>query len=329
MAKIAVLQAVGGPENLKIEEAAIRKPGENEVKLRVEAVGLNRAELLYMAGHYFEQPALPSRVGYEAAGVVLAVGPGVDPGWLGKRIATMPGFSMNKYGVLGEEAIVPLYSLGEYPAKLSSAEGAAIWMQYATAYGPLVMYSRVGKGDFVLITASSSSVGIAAIQICKAEGATTIATTRTSAKREELLALGADYVIASEEEDLPARVAEITGGKLARVIFDPIGGPFVELLAKAAAPGGTIYEYGGLAMQPTPFPSMLLMGKGVSMRGYTLREVFLVPEHLSAARKYIYERLDDGRFTPVIAKTFPFQQTVEAYQYLASNAQVGKVVITI
>jgi NADPH:quinone reductase-like Zn-dependent oxidoreductase len=329
MAKTVMLQAVGGPENLKFEDVATRAPGANEVSLRVQAVGLNRAELMYMGGHYFEQPAPPSRIGYEAAGVVESVGPGVDQGWIGKRVATMPGFSMNKFGVLGEEAVVPLYSLGEYPAKLSSVEGAAIWMQYTTAYGALVMHSAIGPGDFVLITAASSSVGLAAIEICRAEGATSIATTRTSAKRDELLAFGADYVIASEEEDLPARVSEITGGKLSRVIFDPIGGPFVDTLAQVCAAGGTIYQYGALSMQPTPFPTMASMAKGFSMRGYMLPEVFNDPVKLAEARKYIYDGLDEGRLSPRIAKTFPLDQAVEAYEYLASNAQVGKVVITV
>ena len=329
MSKAILFHSAGGPEVLKFEDISVREPGPDEVKLRVHAVGLNRAELMYMGGHYLEQPAFPSRLGYEASGVVEAVGPGVDTSWVGKTVSTMPGFSMNKYGLLGEEAIVPLYSISAYPEKLSAAEGAAIWMQYATAYGALVMNAHVAAGDFVIITAASSSVGLAAIEMVKAEGATSIATTRTSAKREELLSFGADHVIASDEEDLPARVAEITGGKLARIIFDPIAGPFLETLAQAAAPGGTIYEYGALSMQPTPFPLFAALGKNLSIRGYTLHEVLANPEHLKAARAYITERLVDGRFHPKIAKTFPFAQTVEAYQYLASNAQVGKVVITV
>ena len=329
MSKAVVFHELGGPEVLKLEEAPTREPGPNEVKLRVQAVGMNRAELMYMGGHYFEQPALPSRLGYEAAGVVEAVGPGVDPSWVGKQVATMPGYSMNKYGALAEEAIVPLTSLGEYPSKLSPIEGAAIWMKYGTAYGALVMHAKIGPGDYVLITAASSSVGLAAIQMAKAEGAKSIATTRTSAKRAELLSLGADYVIASEEEDLPARVAQITGGKGARVIFDCIGGSFIETLAAAAAHGGVIIEYGVLAMEPTPFPTHMAISKGLSVLGYTLIEIATSPEKLQACLKYITKRLEDGRFHPHIAKTFPFAQSVEAYQYLASNAQVGKVVITI
>jgi NADPH:quinone reductase-like Zn-dependent oxidoreductase len=187
----------------------------------------------------------------------------------------------------------------------------------------------VTAGDFVLLPAASSSVGLAAIQIVKDAGGKSIAATRTSKKRKELLELGADYVIATEEEDLPARVKEITGGKGARLIFDPVAGPFVEKLAEAAAPGGIIFEYGGLSMQPTPFPTRAAMSKGVSLRGYSLMEFRANPAVIEGAKKYVYERLADGRFRLKIAKTFPLAQSREAYEYLASNAQVGKVVITV
>jgi NADPH:quinone reductase-like Zn-dependent oxidoreductase len=329
MPKIVRFYELGGPEKLKLEDGTSQEPKENEVKLRVQATGLNRAELLYMAGRYFEQPKLPSRIGYEAAGVVEAVGPGVDKSLVGKKVATVPGYSMNQFGVLGEEAVVPASVLGDYPGKLSPAEGAAVWMQYLTAWGALVHYGKVTVGDFVLLPAASSSVGLAAIQIVKDAGATAIAATRTSKKRKELLELGADYVIATEEEDLPARVKEITGGKGARLIFDPVAGPFVEKLAEAAAPGGIIYEYGGLSMQPTPFPTRAAMTKGISLRGYSLMEFRARPEVVDGAKKYVYERLTDGRFKLKIAKTFPLAQAVEAYEYLESNAQVGKVVITV
>jgi NADPH:quinone reductase-like Zn-dependent oxidoreductase len=329
MPKIVRFYELGGPEKLKIEDAPTQEPKENEVRLRVQATGLNRAELLYMAGQYFEQPTLPSRIGYEAAGVVEAVGPGVDKNLVGKKVATVPGYSMNDYGVLGEEAVVPARSLGEYPEKLSPVEGAAIWMQYLTAWGALVHLGKVTGGDFVLLPAASSSVGLAAIQIVKDAGGIAIAATRTAKKKRELLELGADHVIVTDEEDLPARVKEITGGKGARVIFDPVAGPFVEKLAEAAAPGGIIFEYGGLSMQPTPFPTRAAMTKGISLRGYSLMEFRAEPGIVDGAKKYVYERLADGRFRLKIAKTFPLAQYREAYEYLESNAQVGKVVITV
>jgi len=329
MPKIVRFAELGGPEVLKLEEESSRHPGKGEVRLKVQAIGLNRAESLFMRGQYLEQPKLPAGLGYEAAGIVEAVGPDVDAQWIGKTVATIPAFSMNDYGMVGEEAIAPVAALGEYPAKLTVVESAAIWMQYLTAYGGLISIAHLTKGDFVVIPAASSSVGIAAIQIAKAEGAISIATTRKSNKKAELLSLGADHVIATEEEIFVVRVKQITGSKGARVTFDPVAGPFVEKLALAAATGGTIVEYGLLSMQPTPFPLLTALGKGLCVRGYTLMEVTRDPVKLTAAKKYVYDRLADGRFRPKIAKTFPFAQTVDAYKYLESNAQVGKVVITV
>ncbi|HTV05578.1 MAG TPA: zinc-dependent alcohol dehydrogenase family protein [Acidobacteriaceae bacterium] len=329
MPKTVRFHQLGGPENLRFEDLPAREPQHGEVKLRVKAVGLNRAESLYFRGLYLEKPELPSRLGYEAEGIVMAVGPDVTRAWIGKRVSTIPGFSQNQYGVLAEEAIVPVSSLGEFPEKFSPVEGAAIWMQYTTAWGALLHVGKLTRADYVIISAASSSVGLAAIQIVKDTGATAIATTRSSIKRDELLALGADHVIATGEEDLVARVNQITFGQGARLIFDPIAGAFVSELARAASYHGIIIEYGALSLESTHFPFFYALRKGLTMRAYTLREITADPNALAAAKEYIYNRLSDGRFAPKIARTFPFAQAAEAYRYLESNAQVGKVVITV
>src|SRR6202167_1194682 len=232
-AKIVRFHSLGGPEVLKISEEPIPEPGKGEVRLRVKAIGLNRAEVMCLAGQYLETPVLPSKLGYEAAGVVEAVGPDVDKSWIGKKASTVPGFLMTNYGVYGEVALLPASALAVYPEMLTPEEATSIWMQYLTAYGALITNARIGKGDFVIITAASSSVGIAAIEMVKAEGAISIATTRTSKKKDTLTEVGATHVISTQEEDFLARIKEITGGKGARVIFDPVGGKRIELLAQA------------------------------------------------------------------------------------------------
>lgn len=327
MPKAIRFHQLGGPEVLHIEDVPARQPGPGEVLLKVEAVGLNRAESMYYHGFYMEKVNLPSGLGYEAYGKVIAAGPDVDPGLVGRRLATIPGFSMNKYPVLAEEAVVPAGVLAAVPPGFSAVEGAAVWMQYCTAYGALASFGKVAAGDFVLITAASSSVGLAAIQIVKAQGGVSIATTRTSAKRDKLLALGADHVIATEEEDLVARVQSITGGKGARIVFDPVGGDYVNTLAQATANGGTIFVYGMLSGKPTPFP-MAAFGRHIGMFGYTFGELQGTPEW-ETMKKYIYDHLADGSLKPEIARTFRFDQAVEAYRFLESNQQVGKVVITL
>jgi NADPH:quinone reductase-like Zn-dependent oxidoreductase len=329
MPKFLRFHQLGGPEVLKLEELPVREPQQGEVRIKVRAIGLNRAESMFYHGQYLEHPQLPAGLGYEAAGTIEAVGPGVDKGWLGKAVSTIPAFSMNKYQMVGEEVIAPVHALGEYPAKLSPVEAAAIWMQYLTAYGALIGIAKLTKGDYVIIPAASSSVGLAAIEIAKAEGAISIATTRKSNKKSELLALGADHVVATEDENLVARVNEITGGKGARVIFDPVGGPTLEKLAEAAANGGILIAYGALAPAPTPLPLFNALLKGLTFRGYVLWEITTDPARLKKAKQYVYDHLAKGTFKPKVAKVFPFAQAIEAYRYLESNAQVGKVVISV
>ena len=328
-AKIVRFHECGGPEVLKLHEIPTPQPGEGEVRLRVQAIGLNRAEVLFRQGKYIVRPKPPCTLGYEAAGVVEAVGSGVDKKLLGKRFSTVPSFHADEYGVYGEVAIVPAYSLAAYPEKFSPAEGTSIWMQYLTAYGALVHLAKITRGDFVVITAASSSVGVAAIEIAQAEGAVSIATTRTSKKKAELLSLGADHVIVTQQEDLVKRIGEITAGQGSRVIFDPIAGKGVELLARAAAQGGTLFEYGSLAMEPTPFPLLIALPKGLSMRGYSIFEIVSVPALRTKAEKYIIDHLEKGDFKPRIAKTFPLSQIAEAHRYMESNEHIGKIVVTV
>lgn len=327
--KIVRFHKIGGPEVLKIEEMPLPEPGKGEVRLRVHAIGLNRAEVVFRTGNYLVQPQFPSKIGYEASGVVEAVGPDVDKKMIGKKYSTVPGFDLGKYGVYGEVAIVPTSALAEYPEKLSFIEATSIWMQYLTAYGALVHFGKLAKNEFVVITAASSSVGIAAIQIARAQGAISIVTTRTSKKKAELLALGADHVIVTNEENMPKRVNEITQGKGARIIFDPVAGKGVEVLADALAQGGTLFVYGNLSLeQITPFPLLKAMGKGLSMRGYTLFEIVAQPEVRAKAEKYVFDHLQDGSFKPKIARTFTLEHIVDAHAYMESNEQIGKIVVT-
>jgi NADPH:quinone reductase-like Zn-dependent oxidoreductase len=326
-ATIVRFHKIGPAEVLQFDELPISEPGAGEVRLQVKALGLNRAEIMFRNGQYLETPVFPSKNGYEAAGIVEAVGSGVDSSWIGKTVSTVPGtFKLGHHGVYGEVAVVPLHGVAEYPSTLSYEEGASIWMQYLTAYGALIWLGHVAKGDFVVVTAASSSVGVAAIEMVKAEGGISIAVTRSSAKKAQLLKLGADHVIATGEEDLVARVNEITSGKGARIVFDPIGGTILESLAAAAAVKGTVFEYGALAPEPTPYPLFTALAKGLTIRGYTLFE--LTPDPVfPKAKQYVFDHLASGAFKPIIDKVFPFAELVDAHRYMESNAQVGKIVV--
>jgi NADPH:quinone reductase-like Zn-dependent oxidoreductase len=202
-------------------------------------------------------------------------------------------------------------------------------MPYLTAYGALIDIAKLRSEDFVVITAASSSVGLAAIQIANIVGAATIAVTRTSAKKHALLEVGAAHVIAVAEEDLEARLQQIAGPNGVRVVFDAIGGPIFEPLTAAMARGGILIEYGGLSAEPTPFPLFTVLGKSLSLRGYLVHEIVGDPLRLAAAKTFILDGLMSGSLQPVIAKTFPFNEIVEAHRFLESNQQFGKIVVTV
>ncbi len=329
MVKIVRFHTTGSADVLKLEDLPTPEPGEGEVRLKVEAIGLNRAEIMFREGQYLEIPNFPSLLGYEAAGFIDAVGAGVSGIQVGDKVSTIPAFSMKQYGVYGESAVVPVHAVATYPENLSAQEGASIWMQYLTAYGALIENGQLKPQDYVLISAASSSVGYAAIQIVKATGAIAIATTRTSAKKQILLDGGADYVIVTDEEDLPSRVMEITSGHGADLIFDPVAGPLLETLAQAAARGATIFEYGALSLAPTPFPLMAALQKSLTIRGYTLFEITSNPEKLDSGKRYVYDNLQSGTLKPVIDRTFPLDNIVEAHRYMESNQQNGKIVVTV
>jgi len=329
MAKIIRFYETGSADVLKVESAPPEDPGKGEVRLRVSAIGLNRAEVMFREGQYLETPEPPCRIGYEASGIIEAVGPGNDKLKVGDVVSTIPAFSMGEYGVYGESPVVPGYAVAHYPENLTPIEGASIWMQYITAFGALIEFGRLKESDFILITAASSSVGLAAIQVAKTVSATVIATTRGADKKQFLLDAGADYVIVSNDEDVAERAMAITASKGVNIVFDPIGGPLLSALADAAAPGACIFEYGALSTDPTPFPLFPALGKGLTIRGYALFEITGNPERLERAKSYVYEGLKTGALKPVIDRTFKLDDIVEAHRYMESGVQKGKIVITV
>lgn len=318
----------GGPEVLKVEETAVLEPGPEEVLVAIEAIGLNRAEANFRAGRYFEQPtSYPAGLGYEAAGTVLSTGPGVREPRAGTAVSVLPTFSMTEYQVYADRAVVPASSLVPRPEGLGPVDGAAVWMPHLTAYGALGDLADVGEGDTVVITAASSSVGLAAIRTVRRLGGCAVAVTRTAAKRAALERAGADLVVVRTEEELTEQVAKVTDGRGARVVFDPVGGPGAAELAACAAPRGTVFVYGSLGGQDTVFPRLALP-KGLSFRGYLVFELFSDPERFARAREFVVSGLADGSLVPTVDSTYELSRIVAAHRHLESGNQVGKIVVT-
>ncbi|MFF0311693.1 zinc-dependent alcohol dehydrogenase family protein [Streptosporangium sp. NPDC004379] len=330
MAKAVLFHELGGPEVMRLEDVEIGEPGPGEVRIRVDAIGLNRAEVLFRTGHYIEPvKRFPARLGTEAAGVVEAVGEGVEGFRPGQPVSTVPGFSQNDHGVYAERAIVPAASVLHRPEGLGAVEGAAVWMPYLTAYGALVEAGGMRAGDTVVLNAASSSVGLAAIHVAGRVGATPIALTRTAAKKEALLKEGAVEVIVTGSEDVAERVLTATGGRGAEFVFDAVAGPGVRDLARMVADEGTLLVYGALSGEPTPYPGIDLGMPALNMRTYTMIETASRPERLRRAAAFVTSGLRSGAFRPVVDRTFDLGEIVEAHRYLESNAQVGKIVVTV
>jgi NADPH:quinone reductase-like Zn-dependent oxidoreductase len=329
MTRVVRFHAYGDADVLRIEDVSVPAPAADEVQIAVRAIGLNRAEVMFRNGAYLQEASFPSQLGYEAAGIVKTVGSGVTSVTEGDVVSVIPTLDMARWSTYGEVINIPARHVVKHPANLSFEQAAASWMQYVTAWGALIEQAKLTAGDFVIVTAASSSVGIAAFQIARSVGATVIATTRTSEKAQALRDAGAHYVVATTEENLAERVAAITGGKGARVVFDPIGGPAIAQLAECMAVGGILLEYGALSPEQGPFPQFAVLGKSLTLKGYLYTEIVGDDAALDRAKAFINEGLKTGTLRPLVSRTFPFDRIQDATRFLESNEQIGKIVVTL
>ena len=336
-AKVVRFHQSGGPEVLQVEDLPRPEPKEGEVRIKVQAIGLNRAEVMFRTGAYVEQPQFPSLIGVEASGIVDALGPGVNGIKIGDEISVATGQSMGRYGTYGESVLVPAGYAIPYPSNLTPVEAASVWVQYLTAWFAFTDVANLQAGQHVLITAATGGAGLGAIQIAKALGALTIATTRAASKKRALLDAGADHVIVTSTEDLPARVKEITAGKGAELIFDPVAGKTLSTLAEAVAWGGNIILYGALGGLDVPYPISAGFVRNFGLRTYLVYNFCGLPTlglprneaAFSRAAKFINANLASGKLKPIIARTFPLAKIQEAHHYMESDEQVGKIVVTV
>jgi NADPH:quinone reductase-like Zn-dependent oxidoreductase len=329
MSRMIKFARPGGPEVLEFIEVEAPEPGPREVRIKVKAIGINRADSMWRNDKYVESPIFPAGLGYDAAGVVDAVGREVTDFIVGDVVSTIPAFSLNKYSAYGEVILAPDHAVVKHPESLSFVEAASIWMMFLTAYGALVFDAQVRAGDFVIIPAASSSVGLAAVQIVNYADATPIALTRTSEKKQRLHEAGAQHVIATQEQDLLAEVMRITNGNGARVAFEPVGGTdFPKLIAALTFPG-IAYIYGALSEDDTTIPVLEMVRKMTVVKGYSVRMVTGDADRRKAAVEYVTKGLASGALKPVIDRTFKFDEMVEVHRYLENSGQFGKIVVTL
>jgi len=331
--------SLGGPEVLRIEDVPVPAPGPGEVLIRVDAVGLNRAEVNFRRGTYLEDPRLPAGLGTEAAGEILALGPDVT-GWApGEAVSVIPAFSQNDYPVYAEQAVVPASALVGRPPGMDAVTGAAVWMPYVTVYGMVAEVLRVRPGDRVVVTAAANSIGVAALQVLRHLGAIPVATLPDATHREAVLAAGATEVVltgphAAEAPELAADLRAAldradpggTGG--AALVLDAVGGPQVAQLVAACAPGASVLVHGGLSGLPTPLP-----GGGyaaVWLRRYRVFEITGDPVALRRAIAFVRAGLRTGALSPLVDRVFAFDDVAAAHEYLDSPDRApGKPVLLV
>jgi NADPH:quinone reductase-like Zn-dependent oxidoreductase len=339
--KVVRFSKTGGSDVLWIDEIQISRLKDNEVLVRVQAVAVSRPDLLWRAGSYFEEPEFPAQIGYDAAGVVESVGPAVKTLKCGDRVSTFPAVSLLDYAAHGETIIYPETALIVYPANLTPVQAAAVNTGLFTAYFALMELAHLQKDQHVVITAASSSTGIAAIQMAKAIGAKSIAVTRSESKKEALLGAGADQVIIAGSEDVQEAILELTEGLGAEVIYDAVAGPGLEELVWATKRAGHVIVYGHLgAMEwPTLLPLGACFLRAIKVHGSF--RVFDFTGHarlglqpkaraVERAKKFISDGLVSKLFSAKIDRVFfGLDEYAAAHRYVEKNDQIGKIAVSL
>ncbi|MBF0785289.1 alcohol dehydrogenase [Muribacter muris] len=327
MSKHIQFTQTGSPNVLKIIDIQTPTPKGNEVQIQMHALGLNRAEMMYREGKYVIEPIFPATMGYEGAGIVIAVGKAVSDVKIGDKVSVIPSFMFTEYGTYGEIVNLPAHAVVKHPENLTMEQAAASWMAFITAYGGLIEFGNIQDGDFVVLGGATSSVGLASIQIAKMQGATVIALSRTHKKGDILLEKGADFVITTTEDDVTTTLLEITDGKGVNLVFDPVGGKEAANIFHAMAQNGRYIIYGALSHDDIAVPVFPILAKHLNLRGYELFEITTIPEKVAQAKKFVFDGLASGRLSPEIDKIFAFEDMVQAHEYMASNAQMGKIIV--
>jgi len=321
MARVVVFDEFGGPDVLHLIDTEPVAPGPGEVQVRIEAFAINPLDLMVRAGISPAPVALPgARLGVEGTGIVEAIGDGVSELTPGDAviIAALPDAVVS--GSYAEYVTLPASRLLLRPAALTVAEAAALWVGYSTAYGALIEGAGMRAGDRLLVNAASGSVGRAAIQLARTIGAEPIAVTRETAKRAELLAIGASAVVATDQDDLVTAVRRHTDGAGADVVLDLVTGPGQHELAAAARPGATLIAAGFLDLRPGP-------EGGPAFERYMSFAHTLDPAVVRRMAAYLEAHLDELR--PKVGDVFTMDDVAEAHRQVEQGGHAGKTVVSV
>ncbi len=327
----------GPPSVLKVREAPDPTPGPAEVRIRVEASGVNFADLMARMGLYPDAPKIPCVVGYEVAGVVDAIGQGVTGFYPGDAV-----LSMTNFGGYSDVVCVPAVQVFTRPLKMSAQEGAAFLVSYLTAYGLLVVMGSLRKGDRVLIQSAAGGLGLAALDICRIHGAETLGLA-SPAKHGFLKERGLDYAMDSRASDWAEEVRRITEGQGVEIVLNSQGGQSLRQSYELLVATGRLLTFGASSIAPgsrrsvgallsfitsTPrFAPLRLMNDSKGVLGIHIGHFRGQERKVRAWTEELLTWYNEGKLHPHVDRAFSFSEAPEAHQYLHDRKATGKVIL--
>ncbi len=341
--KAVVLTGTGGPEVLQVREMPDPSVGPGEVRIAVKAAGINFADTLARVGLYPDAPKPPCVLGYEVAGEVDSVGEGVDSHKVGERV-----LAGTRFGGQAELVTVPAAQALPLPSRLSFEQGAAVAVNYGTAYAALIVMGGLRRGDRLLIHAAAGGVGIAATQIARNVGAE-IFGTASPGKHEAIEAQGVAHPIDYRSRDFEVETMRITGGEGVDLIIDALGPTSFRKDYRLLRPGGRLVMYGlseasdergrdipaalkSLVKMPLAtlpwWKSLAVMNENKGVFGLNMLKWWDREGSLDRLTGPLMGDLEAGRLEPVVAAAFPFERTGDAHRFIAERRNIGKVVLT-
>lgn len=335
MSRMIRFHKFGPAEVLKCEEQAAPTPAAGEVQIRVQAIGVSWYDVLWRQNLASSQVRLPAGIGHEMAGVVMAVGEGVDDLAVGDKVASFPASSANTHPVYGEVIVLPRDALTRYPDVLSPVEASVHYTPLLIAYFAYVDLARAKAGQTALVTDASHCAGPAFVQLGKALGIRVIAATKQASERDYLLGLGAEKVIVTEEQDLLMQINKYTENRGVDMVLDGLGGPQMSLLGDVLAPRGSLVLYGLQGGNQTPFPACAAFQKNIQFFVHCIGnftgkpELGIVQDHVALQRalRDINQFTADHLLTPQVSKVYPFEAFVAAHRHMDECPCGGRIVL--
>lgn len=319
-----VCNALGEPETLSLETLPSPALGATQVRMLVHAAGVNFADGLMVAGSYQEKPPLPFTPGFEVAGTIAEIGAAVTGFAVGDRVLGLTGV-----GGYADEAVVDVAAVYKMPDMMSFEAAAGFPIAYGTSHGALEWRADLKKGETLLVLGAAGGVGLTAVEIGHAMGATVIAAASSQDKLAVAKSRGAAHLIDTSSEDLRARVKELTGGKGVDVVYDPVGGDLFDAALRSIAWEGRLVIIGFAGGKIPQIPANLLLVKNCSAVGfywgsYRAKNPALVRSSFDTMLGWVAS----GKLRPHISETFALEDAAKAIRVLQSRKATGKVVIT-